>query len=557
MHKPLPAGCRRQASGAVHSLLVISLAIAILVGVPILGVLSNLILPAPSAGSSAGAGGTTFSHLWGTVLPEYIGNSLVIAGIVAMLTAIGGIGCAWLVAGFRFPGKRVFEWALVLPLAVPSYVVAYAYTDFLQFSGPVQSVLRAVFQLEAGEYWFPQIRSVAGAGILFAFVLYPYVYLLARNAFLERSPRMWDAARTLGMGPWQTFFSVSLPLARPAAVAGIALALMETLADYGAVAYFGVPTLTTGIYKSWYTFSDRTAAAQIAAVLLIAIVVLMMLEQKSRGRARYYAVGSRNKAPAAVPLRGLAAWSASLFCALPVVLGFLLPLGILLRLMWREESFNLSARYLGWFQNSVILAGVTALAAVLICILLAYAARVTKSRLQAACNRIVSMGYAVPGAVIAVGILIPMSRLDAWGADRGIAFALTGSVTALIYAYLVRFLAVSYQSVHAGLLKITPSMDASARILGHGLGSMLLRVHAPLLWRSVLTAALLVFVDVVKELPATLTVRPFNFDTLAVITYQLAADERLGEAALPALTIVLIAFVPVLVLARAIAREGR
>jgi len=537
--------------GSSQVLLIASLAVAILVGVPILGVLSNLL-----AGADAGTG-ATFAHLWSTVLPEYVLNSLAIAAIVAVLAGAGGVGCAWLVAVFDFPGKRIFEWALVLPLAMPAYVVAYAYTDFLQFSGPVQSALRTAFGWQAGDYWFPQIRSVGGAGILFAMVLYPYVYLLARNAFLERSPRMWDAARTLGLGPWRAFVKVSLPLARPAAVAGIALALMETLADYGAVAYFGVPTLTTGIYKSWYTFSDRTAAAQLAAVLLLAVTVLMLLEQKSRGRARYYAVGSRTKMQLPMPLRGSRGWGATLFCAVPVLLGFVIPLAILLRLMLREDEVAFSARYVEWLNNSVLLAGVTAFIAVLICILLAYAARVTKSPLQAACNRVVSMGYAVPGAVIAVGILIPLSRLDAWGAERGVGFLLTGSVVALVYAYLVRFLAVSYQSVQAGLVKITPSMDASARTLGHGLGAMLLRVHAPLLWRSVLTAGLLVFVDVVKELPATLTVRPFNFDTLAVITHQLASDERLGEAALPAFTIVMIAFVPVIVLARAIAKGSR
>jgi iron(III) transport system permease protein len=539
-------------AGAIHPLLIASMAIALLVGVPVVGVLSNLIL-----GAGPDTTGATFSHLWATVLPEYLGNSFAIAAIVMVLAAVIGIGCAWLVTVFEFPGKRLFEWALVLPLAMPAYVVAYAYTDFLQFSGPVQTALRAMFGWQPHQYWFPQIRSVGGAGVLLALVLYPYVYLLVRNAFLERSPRMWDAARTLGAGPWQAFFKVSLPLARPAAAAGIALALMETLADYGAVAYFGVPTLTTGIYKSWYAFSDRTAAAQIAAVLLLAVMVLMFLEQKSRGRARYYAVGGRTDKQPAHRLHGGEAWGAVLFCALPVLLGFLLPMLILLRLLLREESLNFSARYLGWLQNSIVAGGLTAFIAIVICLLLAYAARVSKSRLQAACNRIVSMGYAVPGAVIAVGILIPLSRVDAWGADHGMTYMLTGSLLALIYAYLVRFLAVSYQSVQAGLAKITPTMDASARSLGHGLGSMLLRVHTPLLWRSVLTAGLLVFVDVVKELPATLTIRPFNFDTLAVITYQLASDERLAEAALPAFTIVTVALVPVVILARAIASGKR
>jgi iron(III) transport system permease protein len=354
MRKLIPERLARQESGAVHPLLVASLAIALLVGVPIIGVLSNLVASAePAVADSTSA---TFSHLWATVLPEYIGNSLIIAIVVAVLAGIGGVGCAWLVAVFDFPGKRVFEWALVLPLAMPAYVVAYAYTDFLQFSGPVQTALRNLFGWQAGDYWFPEIRSVGGAGVLFAMVLYPYVYLLARIAFLERSPRMWDAARTLGMGPWATFFKVSLPLARPAAAAGIALALMETLADYGAVAYFGVPTLTTGIYKSWYTFSDRTAAAQIAAVLLIAVVVLMLLEQKSRGRARYYAVGTRARIQAPVRMHGMPAWASSLFCVVPVVLGFLLPLAILLNLLLREDAVELGPRYLGWLYNSVVLA---------------------------------------------------------------------------------------------------------------------------------------------------------------------------------------------------------
>ncbi|HJV73277.1 MAG TPA: iron ABC transporter permease [Noviherbaspirillum sp.] len=552
MHQSVPR-LRRLYLGGAHPLLLASLLVAVLVGIPIVGVLSNLV----TGGEAGGDTGAIFAHLWSTVLPEYVLNSIYISFIVAALAGIGGVGCAWLVAVFQFPGKRLFEWALVLPLAMPTYVVAYAYTDFLQFSGPVQTALREAFGWQAHDYWFPPIRSVGGAGVLFAMVLYPYVYLLARNAFLERSPRMWDAARTLGVGPWGTFFKVSLPLARPAAVAGIALALMETLADYGAVAYFGVPTLTTGIYKSWYTFSDRTAAAQIAAVLLIAVTLLMVLEQKSRGRARYYAVGGRTKMQLPVSLRGWHAWGASFFCAVPVLLGFAIPVAILLRLIAREDTMALGARYFGWLANSVLLASITALIAVVICVLLAYAARVTRSRVQAACNRIVSMGYAIPGAVIAVGILIPMSQMDAWGADHGVRFVLTGSVLALIYAYLVRFLAVAYQSVQSGLVKITPSMDASARVLGLGLVAMLLRVHAPLLWRSVLTAGLLVFVDVIKELPATLTVRPFNFDTLAVITHQLAADERLGEAALPAITIVMIAFIPVLVLARAIAKGSK
>lgn len=534
--------------GNLHPLLLLSLLIAVLVALPILGVLSNLFVVDDAEAQ-------TFTHLWQTVLPEYIFNSITIALIVTLLTAVIGIGCAWLVAVFDFPGRKVFEWALILPLAMPAYVVAYAYTDFLQFTGPIQSGLRELFGWQGrNSYWFPEIRSVSGAGVLFAFILYPYVYLIVRNAFLERSPRMWDAARTLGAGPWRAFMQVSLPMARPAAAAGIALALMETLADYGAVSYFGVQTLTTGIYKSWYIFSDRTAAAQIAGVLLLTVMLLMFLEQKSRGRARYYAVGARSVVQPRAVLGGRHALGAVMFCAVPVLIGFIAPLLILVHLLLEAETVVISARYLDWLRNTVLLGGVTAVIAVVVCVVIAYAARTTGGTVQRICNRIVGMGYAIPGAVIAVGILIPIARIDQWSSEHGVALVLSGSVIALIYAYLVRFLAVSLQSVQAGLLKITPSMDASARSLGHGLGSMLMRVHAPLLWRSVLTAGLLVFVDVVKELPATLTIRPFNFDTLAVITHQLASDERLGEAALPAFTIVLIAVVPVMVLARAIAR---
>jgi iron(III) transport system permease protein len=536
---------RTRARAAGPLLLAASLLVALLVAVPVVGVLSSL--------ATGGDSAQIFGHLWSTVLPEYLINTVGIALIVLVLAAVLGLGCAWLVAVFDFPGRRIFEWALVLPLAMPAYVVAYAYTDFLQFSGPVQSLLRETFGWRARDYWFPEIRSIGGAGVLFALVLYPYVYLLARTAFIERSARLWDAARTLGHGPWATFFRVSLPLARPAAVAGLALVLMETLADYGAVSYFGVPTLTAGIYKSWYAFSDRNAAAQIAAVLLLFIAALMLLEHRGRGRARYYAATGRAVLHARKRLGRGHGWLACAFCALPLLLGFFLPLLILLRLMWREEALATGSRYVGWLFNTIAAASITSACAVVICVVLAYAARVHQSGLQGLCNRIVSLGYAIPGAVIAVGILIPLARLDNWSAEMGWKLGLTGSVLALIYAYLVRFLAVAFQGVQTGLLKIRPAMDASARSLGHGLLSMLLRVHLPLLWRSVLTAALLVFVDVVKELPATLTVRPFNFDTLAVVTYQLASDERLAEAALPALTIVLIAFVPVLLLARAIA----
>jgi iron(III) transport system permease protein len=421
--------------------------------------------------------------------------------------------------------------------------MAYAFTDFLQFSGPVQSMLRELTGLRRLP-WFPDIRSVGGAVIVFIFALYPYVYLLVRTSFLERSPRLHDAARTLGCSPLQAFIRVVLPLARPAAVAGVALVLMETLADYGAVAYFGVQTFTTGIYRAWLSMSDRVAAAQLASALMVFVFILLVLEKHSRGRLRFYGVGQRFRRPESRQLKGLSALIASVVCALPLLIGFILPTWIMIRLALRDvESLDFD-RYFMWLTNTLKLASITSILAVGCTLLLAYAVRLAPGRLTRLGNDIASLGYAVPGAVLAVGILIPLTRLDHWMTAQGwlAGLALTGTIAGL-------------QTVEAGLAKITPSVDASARSLGASNWELLTRVHAPLLRRSVLTAALLVFVDVMKELPATLVLRPFNMDTLAVITDQLASDERLGEAAVPALTIVLAGLIPVILLARAISRK--
>jgi iron(III) transport system permease protein len=533
----------------------VTLLVALLVALPVLSVGANLF---------AGGTGDTWGHLADTVLAEYVANSLWLCLGVGLLVASMGTVSAWLVTMLEFPGRRVFEWALLLPMAMPAYVLAYTYTDLLQFVGPVQTGLRQAFGWQHGDYWFPEVRSLGGAMAMFGFVLYPYVYLLARTAFLERAAGMLEAARVLGLGPLAAFLRVSVPLARPAIAVGVALALMETLADYGTVAYFAVQTFTTGIYRAWFSLGDRTAAAQLAACLLGFVLLLLALERASRGRARYHDTSLRRQRGRHA-VRGLPALAAFVACLMPILLGFLLPAGLLLKMSLAEGDVEFGGRFLVLARNSFSVAALAAVLAALLAVLLAYGARLARggplARPAYLANRLVGLGYAVPGSVIAVGVLIPVTRLDHWlaalwqqagGSHPGL--ILTGGIAALVYAYLARFLSIALQTVDAGLLKITPAMDAAARSLGAGEGETLRRVHLPLLRGSVLTAALLVFVDVMKELPATLVMRPFNFDTLATQTYTLAADERLTEASTAALAIVAVGLVPIFVLARQIAR---
>jgi iron(III) transport system permease protein len=439
--------------------------------------------------------------------------------------------------------------------------MAYTYTDLLQFAGPVQGWLRATFGWRAGQYWFPDVRTIGGAVTMFVAVLYPYVYLLTRAAFLEQASGMTEVGRSLGLGPWSAFARISLPLARPAIAAGVALALMETLADYGAVAYFGIQTFTTGIYRAWFSLGDRVAAAQLSSVLLAFVVWLLVLERLSRGRARFYDTTMRNRPQPGRRLRGWRAGAAAAICALPWVVGFGVPAGVLLEMAITEGDAQLGARFLRLARNSFTLAAVTAALAVGLSVLLAYAARTSRSRAPKAVNRLVGLGYAVPGSVIAVGVLLPVTRLDVWIASALAAalgvragLLLTGGIAALVYAYLVRFLAVALHTVESSLARITPSMDDAARSLGCDQGATLRRVHLPLMRGGLLTAGLLVFVDVMKELPATLVMRPFDFDTLATQAYTLASDERLAEASTSALAIVAVGVLPLVAVTRQIAR---
>lgn len=529
-----------------------ALLVAGLTAAPILSVWTNIF-----------TGGTsdTWRHLYSTVLPEYVANTLWLCIGVGSGVIVVGVATAWLVTMHDFPGRSFFQWALVLPLAVPAYVMAYTYTDLLQFVGPLQTWLRELFNWHKGDYWFPDVRSLGGAVAMFIFVLYPYVYLLARTAFLERNSGMLEVGRSLGLGPWASFFRISLPLARPAVATGAALALMETLADYGTVAYFAVQTFTTGIYRAWFSLGDRIAAAQLSAALLGFVVLVLLAERASRGSARFHNTTGRNRPAPGRRLSGANAAAATLVCVLPLSFGFLVPAGLLLKMALTEGDAQFGARFFQLAGNSFTLAASTSLLAVVLAVLLAYAARIGRTGLTRLINRVVGLGYAVPGSVIAVGVLIPVTRLDNWlaawieasfGTNPGL--LLTGGIASLVYAYLARFLAVALQTVEASLAKITPSMDDAARSLGLGQGETLRRVHLPLLRGSLLTGCLLVFVDVMKELPATLVMRPFNFDTLATQAYILASDERLAEASTAALTIVAVGILPVIAVSRSIAR---
>jgi iron(III) transport system permease protein len=494
-----------------------------------------------------------------TVLPDYALTTLLLCIFVAIGVAVVGMATAAAVTLFDFAGRKTFEWALLLPIAMPAYVVAYAYTDFLQFSGPLQTWLRATFGLEGRV--FPEIRSVWGAAWVFTFCLYPYVYLLARTALADRATHLMDAARLLGAPMRRRVREIALPLARPAVAAGVALALMETLADFGVSSYFGIQTFTAGIYKAWLVLDNRIAAAQLATLLLVVVIFLLKLEHKAQKKMRFAQTKGGNSGAALVKssaevtkLSGKRLVLAWLVCSLPVLMGFVLPLLFMLRpFLASLKSTDAPppwAQFGQWAANSLMLGGISAVLAVALALVLAFAVRTRPDALTRGVAQLAGVGYAVPGVVIVVGLLIPVGFVQLKLPQAGVGYWVTATILGVIWAYLVRFTGVALQSVQSGYAKIPTSFDDSARMLGvSGLG-LLRRVHLPLLTRSTAAAALLVFVDVMKELPATLVLRPFNSDTLAVVAYQLARDERLGEAALPSLALVLVGLLPVMLLSR-------
>ena len=508
--------------------------------------------------------GGLWSHLASTVLPVYLRNTLWLGLGVALLTTVVGVATAWLVTLCRFPGQRTLRWALLLPLAIPAYLGAYAYTDLLQFSGPVQTWLREVFGWGARDYFFPDVRSLGGAIVILSLALYPYVFLAARTAFLEQSVCVLEVSRTLGLGPWRSFLRVALPLARPSIIAGLALVLMETLAEFGAVQYCAVDTFATGIYRT-FTLPDRhalTAAAQLSACLLLLILVLLTVESAARRAARFHHMSTRYRQLPSWRLHGWRAAAASIVCALPVLLGFAVPLGLFLAKTLRGGDARARETFVEIGRNSFLLAALSATLAVLLAMAVAFGQRLEPTPLNRLLARGAGIGYAIPGAVIAVGLLIPLTWIDVRVAqwleglmDQRAPLLLTGTAAALVYGYQTRFLAVSLNLLQASLTRIRPTLDGAARTLGASPFQMLRRVHIPMLRGSLLAAGLLVFVDVIKELPATLILRPFNFDTLAVRVYQLASDERLDEASTGALAIILVGLLPVILLSRMLDRS--
>ncbi|WP_417628558.1 ABC transporter permease [Pararhodobacter aggregans] len=532
-----------------------ALAVAALIALPIAAVVLQVFRPTEGA----------WSHLAATVLPLYLSNSLLLVLLSVTMASLVGVGAGWLIAGFEFRGRGVLQWALMLPMTMPGYVIAYVYYEQLAYAGPVQSGLRALFGWGRQDYWFPQIASLPGAALMLSAVLYPYIYLLTRAAFATQSLHLMEAARALGQSPRGAFFRVALPMARPAIVAGAAFVAMETLADFGTVSHLGVQTLTTGIFRTWFGRGQPVAAAQLAALLIGFVALALVLERILRGTRRYVGDPGGRGASAAARHR-LSGWRQAVvmaLCAIPILVGFVIPVSDLVRRAILVGDPMWGARFYAFAGNSLMLAGLAALVLLTLGLFLGYARRMDGGPLVRAALGVAGIGYAMPGAVIAVGVLLPLSwadqTLDTWmRASFGIStgLLLTGSYMGLIFAYAVRFLSISLNTIEASLQRIPPSLDDAARGLGSGPARTLLSVHFPLLRGGLLSASIFIFADVMKELPATLIVRPFNLDTLAIRTYRLASDGRLDEASTSALVIVALGIIPVVLLSRAMDRPG-
>jgi len=526
--------------------------VALLLSIPVLTIAGFVFEPS----------GENWEHLKQTVLPEYLTNSvLLVLGVTAGTLSIG-VSTAWLTAMCQFPGKKSFVWLLLLPLSMPAYIIAYTYTGLFDFAGPVQTQLREWTGWGYGDYYFPEVRSLGSAISMLSLVLYPYVYLLARAAFLEQSICVLEVSRTLGCNAWSSFYRVALPLARPAIVAGLSLALMETLADYGTVSYFGIGVFTTGIFRTWFGLGDSVAAAKMAALLLMFVFTLVVIERVSRRQARYNHTTNKYTQLPEYRLTGLKAILAFMVCLFPVALGFLLPAGQLSSWAILTYQDMVDEAFLRLTFNTVLLGLLAAFLSVMLALFLAYGKRMLATRSVNVSIRVAATGYAIPGTVVAVGIIIPFAWLDnsiddfmRTQFDISTGLILSGSLFAVMFAYMVRFLAVSLQTVESGLGKIKPCMDDAARTLGYRPRETLFKIHMPLMKGSILTALLIVFVDVMKELPATLILRPFNFNTLAVRAFELASDERLADSSTAALMIVVAGLLPVIFLSKSISQS--
>ena len=526
-----------------------ALAIAAVVLAPVAAVLVIALTPAENI----------WPHLLATVLPRYLGTTLILMAAVAVLTAVAGTITAWLVTMYRFPGRGWLDVGLLFPLAIPAYVGAYALVDVTDYAGPLQTALRAAMGwTSARDYWFPETRNLMSAAVVLAAALYPYVYLLARAAFREQSGCTYEVARALGAGPRDLFWRVGLPLARPAIAAGVALVLMETVADYGTVQHFGVQTLTTGIFSVWLEGNNAGGAAQIALVVLALVLLLVALERAGRRGARFHRLGRSTRPIERPVLPGAAGWAATAVCLVPFALGFVLPVAVMLGHALRRPEVWLAPGLARALWNTLTVAGVAAVVTVAGAVFLVYGVRLSGRTLPRRLLPLTSLGYAAPGAVLAVGFLIPLAALDHRVADAVLALTgrdpgllLTGTAAALVLAYAVRFFAVAQGATDSAFGRVSPTLPMAARSLGRGAGGVLSAVYLPLMRGSVAAALLVVFVDCVKELPATLLLRPFNYNTLATRVFELASLERLSEAAPAALLVMAVGLVAVLVLARA------
>jgi iron(III) transport system permease protein len=510
--------------------------IATLLFLPFIGLILPL-NPLEQSGVIESNSTSHLQHLWEYLLPSYLMDTFKLMVGVTFGVLMLGVGNAWLVVNYQFPGKKVIELALIMPLAIPAYVMAYLLVDLLQFSGPIQTSIRMIFRSDS-LWFFPEPRSLLGAILTFSLCLYPYVYLIMRTQFLERNSTLMEVSATLGYSQTQTFYKLALPMARPAIMAGIALVLMEVLADYGAVSYFGIQTFSTGIFKAWLSYGDRVTAIQLALGLCVVVIFILSIEHMSRSKIRY--AKDRKKSLKVIKLGRINALFAFVFSGGTVFLGFLLPVLVLLQSIY-TIGVQVDSRYFNWLSNSLLVSLITTFVSVSIAVGLAYLVRINPSYFWL--NRLMGFGYALPGMILGIGILSLLEFFD-------LAWWITTSLWILIYAYIVRFLASSIQSIEAGFSRISISIDESASLLGQTKYQILKRIHLPLLSRSITIGAIFVFVDILKELPATMLLRPFNFDTLALKIYQFAADERLTELAQPSLTIVLVGLIPVFILTK-------
>jgi len=525
--------------------------LSLLFCIPVIVICGSLFFPAKEI----------WTHLFNTVLIDYVSNSFTLLIGVGFLSLILGIIPAWLITMYKFPMSRYLEWAVLLPMSMPAYIVAYSYTGAFDASGPVQEMIRELTGWAYHDYWFPEVRSLGGAIAMLSFVLYPYIYLLTRASFIEQSVCVLEVSRTLGCNYVDAFRRVALPIARPAIIVGLSLVLMETLADYGTVQYFGVSAFTTGIFRTWFGMDNSLAAAQLSALLLLFVAVFIFLERRSRTQLAFHNTSSRYSPLLKQKLKGTQAFFAFFVCFIPLLLGFIIPASFLFN--WAIESYSelFNKDFYLLLFNTLVLAFITALLALAIALFLGYTNRNSHSFINRFLVRFIGIGYAIPGTVIAIGVLIPFTwfdnRLDYFlkmyfNISSGL--LISGTLFILIFAYLVRFLAISINTVDASLSKINPEMDEIAKTNGLSHIGIVKRIHIPIMRGSLLTAFLLVFVDVLKELPATLILRPFNFNTLAVRTFELANEERLADAAIPALAIVIVGIIPVIIISNSISK---